>query len=93
MDLLISARRLGLNDSQEKKRTCHIMSFSVRLTTKNLKESEKRNKYQDIARELKYLLSAYSKWKYSFTTTNFFHTHRTFFNKCRMVCTTQPPKI
>ena len=49
---LISARRPDLTVSNKKKRTCKIDSADHRI---KLKESEKKNKYHDLARELKKL--------------------------------------
>ena len=44
------------SDSQQKKRTCRIVVFVVPADLKvKLKESEKRDKYLDLARELKTL--------------------------------------
>ena len=41
-------------DSQQKKRTCRIGDFAVPADHKvKLKESEKKNKYLELARELK----------------------------------------
>ena len=41
-------------DSQQKKRTCQIVDFVIPADHKvKLKESEKRDKYQDLVRELK----------------------------------------
>ena len=68
MDHLISARRLDIvivkkKQKQKKKqqqknktrlRTCRIVDSAVSTDYRvKLKESEKRNKYQDLARELK----------------------------------------
>ena len=52
-DNLISARQ-PYSDRQQKKRTCLMMIFAVPadLGVKS-KESEKRDKYQDLAGELK----------------------------------------
>ena len=56
-DHLISARRPNLiiiND--KKKRICKIVNFAVPFDPRiNLKESEKKDKYLDLARELKKL--------------------------------------
>ena len=53
-DHLISAR--PYNNQQEKRRTCRIMDFAVPADHRvKLKESEKRNKYLDLGRELKKL--------------------------------------
>ena len=52
-DYLISARQ-QISDSQQKKRTCEIVDFAVAADYRvKLKESEKTDKYQDLARELK----------------------------------------
>ena len=43
-------------NNQEKKRTCRIVDFTVPAGDRvKLKESEKRDKYLDLARELKKL--------------------------------------
>ena len=42
------------NDSQQKKRTCWIVDFTV-SADHGVKESKKRDKYLDLARELKKL--------------------------------------
>ena len=54
MDLLFSARQPIPDDSQQKKKTCQIGDFAVLadLIVK-LKVSEKRDKYHDLAREIK----------------------------------------
>ena len=58
-DHLISARRPDLvivTKKEKKKRTCRVVDFTVPADHRvKLKESEKRVKYQDIARELKRL--------------------------------------
>ena len=60
-DHLISARRPNLVTVNKKKKTCRIMDFAVLADHRvKLKESEKRDKYQDFARELK----NYGKWKW-----------------------------
>ena len=44
------------SDSQQKKRTCWIVDFAILADYRvKLKESEKRDKYLDLARELKKL--------------------------------------
>ena len=51
-DYLISARgpdQVIVNKKRRKKRTCRIVNFA----RVKLKEGEKRDKYQDLARELK----------------------------------------
>ena len=54
MDHLISARRPDLVWVNKKKRTCQIVDFAVSADHRvKLKESEKRDKYIDLARELK----------------------------------------
>ena len=56
MDHLISARRPNrvIIIKKRKKRTCRIVGFAVPADhTIKLKESEKRDKYLDLARELK----------------------------------------
>ena len=41
-------------DSQQKKKTCWIMDFTISADHRvKLKENKKRNKYIDLARELK----------------------------------------
>ena len=55
---LLFLRSLGLatrpNDNQQKKRSCKIVDFAVLADHRvKLKESEKRDKYLDLARELK----------------------------------------
>ena len=55
-DHLISARRLDLIIINKKKRTCKIVDFSVPADHRiKLKECEKKDKYLDLARELKKL--------------------------------------
>ena len=55
-DHLISARRPNLIIINKKKRICKIVDFAVSATHKiKLKEFEKRDKYLDLARELKKL--------------------------------------
>ena len=55
IDHLISARRSALI-IMKKKRTCEIMDFAVPADLRvKLKESEKKDKYRDLARELKNL--------------------------------------
>ena len=55
-DHLISTRRPDLIIINKKKRTCKIVVFAVRADHRiKLKECEKRNKYLDLARELKKL--------------------------------------
>ena len=55
-DHLISARRPGLVIINKKKRTCKVVDFAVPADHKiKLKECEKRDKYLDLARELKKL--------------------------------------
>ena len=54
--LLIPARRPDLIIINKRMRTCKIVDFSVPAEYKmNLKESEKKDKYLDLARELKKL--------------------------------------
>ena len=57
MDHLISARRPDLiiiNNNNKKKRTCKIVDFAVSADHRiKLKECEKKDKYLDLARELK----------------------------------------
>ena len=51
---LISARRPDLNVINNNKRTCKIVNFAVPTEYRiKLKESEKKDKYLDLARELK----------------------------------------
>ena len=56
-DHLISARRLDLiviNNNNKKKRTCKIVDFAVPADHRiKLKESEKKDKYLDLAMEFK----------------------------------------
>ena len=55
-DHLISARRPDLIISNKKKRNCKIVDFAVPAEYRiKLKECEKRDKYLDLARELKKL--------------------------------------
>ena len=55
-DHLIAARRPELTIINKKKRTCKIVDFAVPADHRiNLKESEKKDKYLDLARELKKL--------------------------------------
>ena len=45
-----------LNNNQQKKRTCKIVDFAIPVDHRiKLKESEKKDKYLDLARELKKL--------------------------------------
>ena len=56
MDHLIPARRPDLIIINNKKRTCKIVDFAVPADYRiNLKECEKKDKYFDLARELKKL--------------------------------------
>ena len=55
-DHLISARRPDLIIINKKKRTCKIVDFAVPIDNRiKLKECEKKDKYLDLARELKKL--------------------------------------
>ena len=55
-DHLISARRPDLIMINKKKRTCKIVDFAVPADHRiKLKECEKKDKYLDLARELKKL--------------------------------------
>ena len=55
-DYLISARRLDLIIIKKKKRICKIVDFAVPADHSiKLKECKKKNKYLDLARELKKL--------------------------------------
>ena len=55
-DHLIPARRPDLIIINKRKRVCRIVDFAVPADHRiNLKESEKKDKYQDLARELKKL--------------------------------------
>ena len=55
-DHLIPNRRLDLTIINKKKRICKIVDFAVPVDHRiNLKESEKKDKYLDLARELKKL--------------------------------------
>ena len=55
-DHLISARRPNLIIINKKKRTCKIVDFAVPADHRiKLKECEKKDKYLDLARELKKL--------------------------------------
>ena len=57
-DHLISARRPDLIIINKKKRTCKIVDFAVPADHRiKLKEYEKKDKYLDLARELKKLLN------------------------------------
>ena len=56
MDHLIQARRPDLIIINKKKKICKIVDFAVPADHRiNLKESEKKDKYLDLARELKKL--------------------------------------
>ena len=56
MDHLISGRRPDLIIINKKKRTCKIVDFAVPGDPRiKLKECEKKDKYLDLARELKKL--------------------------------------
>ena len=56
--IIISARRPDLIIINKKKRICKIVDFAVPAGQKiNLKVSEKKDKYLDLARELKKLLN------------------------------------
>ena len=56
MDHLFSARRPDLIIINKKKRICKIADFAIRADHRvKLKESEKKDKYLDLARELKKL--------------------------------------
>ena len=53
-DHLISARRPDLITINKKKRTCKIVDFAVPANHRiKLKECEKKDKYLDLARDLK----------------------------------------
>ena len=55
-DHLISTRRTDLVIINKKKRTCRIVNFAVPTDYRvKLKESEKKDKYLNLARELKKL--------------------------------------
>ena len=55
-DHLNSARKPGLIIINKKKRTCKIVDFTIPADHRiKLKESEKKDKYLDLARELKKL--------------------------------------
>ena len=55
-DHLIPARRPDIIINKKKKRICKIVDFAVPADYRiNLKESEKKDKYRDLARELKKL--------------------------------------
>ena len=55
-DYLIPARRPNLIIINKKKRTCKIVDFAVQADHRiKLKECEKKDKYLDLARELKKL--------------------------------------
>ena len=54
MNHLIPARKLDLVMVNKKKRTGHLVDFAVSANYKiKMKESEKINKYLDLAREMK----------------------------------------
>ena len=56
MDYRISARRPDLIIINKKERTCRILDFAVPVDHRvKLKDCEKREKYLDLARELKKL--------------------------------------
>ena len=53
-DLLISAKRPNLIITNKRKRTCKIVDFPVSADHRiKLEESEKKNKYMDLAGQLK----------------------------------------
>ena len=55
-DRIISARRPGLIIINEKKKICKIVDFAIPADHRiKLKECQKRDKYLDLARELKKL--------------------------------------
>ena len=55
-DDIISAKRPDLNNNQQKKRTCRNEDFAVTAEHRvKMKESEKNDKYLDLARGLKKL--------------------------------------
>ena len=53
MDRLISARLLDIVIINKNKRTCQIVDFAVPADHSKLKGSKKKDKYLDLARELK----------------------------------------
>ena len=56
MDHLIPSRRLDLVLINMKKRTCHLVDFAISANHREkIKESEKIDKYLDLARKLKKL--------------------------------------
>ena len=56
-DYLISAKRPNLTITNKKERTCRIVDFAVPVDHRvKLKEEEKRDKYLDIAWELKKIM-------------------------------------
>ena len=76
MDPLISARRPDLIIINKKKRTCKIVDFAVPANLRiKLKESEKKDKYLDLARELKKTMEHESD---SYTNCNwcFWYSHQ-----------------
>ena len=61
-DHLISARRPDLNNNNKKKRIWKIVGFAVPADHRiKLKECEKKDKYPDLARELK---KKWGTWKW-----------------------------
>ena len=42
-----------MKNSLEEKKTCQIVDFAVRVIQVKVKENEKKDKYLDLARELK----------------------------------------
>ena len=54
--IIILGQKTRLNNNQQKNRTCKIVGFAVPAGHRiKLKESEKKDKYFDLARELKKL--------------------------------------
>ena len=54
MIIMIIIKTRPHNNQQQKKRICKIVDFTVPVDHRiNLKESEKKDKYLDLARELK----------------------------------------
>ena len=59
------------SDSQQKKRTCWIVDFAIQADDRiKLKESEKKDKYLDLARELKKTMEHKSDGHYNLCTWN-----------------------
>ena len=80
-DHLISARRPDLIIINRKKRICKIVDFAVPTDHRiKLKGSEKKDKYLDIARELKKKLWNYEGDNYTNRDLCFWYSHQRIIN-------------